>query len=172
MFNKSKGKTLECAAVDLRAAAFVHGQLYVALSRVRIRQNIRLLCDVTEMGGPEGTWEACAERFRAGCEVSLPVPVNAAPAAAAAESVAPAAAPEAAHRHGGGGAAPLAVPLAVLLAMLLAVLLAVLMQPRPKGARRVPSVAEHLQQRAHMTVTCVLPCKHARCLQNGGATVK
>jgi hypothetical protein len=39
-FNKSQGKTLSRAVVDLRNPAFAHGQLYVALSRVAERGHI------------------------------------------------------------------------------------------------------------------------------------
>ena len=44
-FNKSQGKTLQRAVVDLRSSAFAHGQLYVALSRVRSRHDISILCN-------------------------------------------------------------------------------------------------------------------------------
>ena len=44
-FNKSQGKNLKFAVVDLRNAPFAHGQLYVALSRVRCGEDIFLLCD-------------------------------------------------------------------------------------------------------------------------------
>lgn len=44
-FNKSQGKTLQRAVVDLRNPSFAHGQLYVALSRVRTRNDIMVLCD-------------------------------------------------------------------------------------------------------------------------------
>lgn len=41
--NKAQGQTLRYAGVDLRKHVFSHGQLYVALSRVRHRNNIRIL---------------------------------------------------------------------------------------------------------------------------------
>ena len=44
-FNKAQGKTLARAVVDVRVPVFAHGQLYVALSRVRGRDCIRLLCE-------------------------------------------------------------------------------------------------------------------------------
>jgi hypothetical protein len=43
-FNKSQGKTLKRAVVDLRCQAFAHGQLYVALSRVRRSTDLTLMC--------------------------------------------------------------------------------------------------------------------------------
>ena len=48
-FNKSQGKTLQRAVVDVRSPVFAHGQLYVALSRVRRRQDIRLLADARQV---------------------------------------------------------------------------------------------------------------------------
>ena len=42
-FNKSQGQTLERIGLDLRNDVFCHGQLYVALGRVRNRQSIRVL---------------------------------------------------------------------------------------------------------------------------------
>ena len=42
-FNKSQGQTLQRVGVDLTADVFAHGQLYVVLSRVRSRENIRVL---------------------------------------------------------------------------------------------------------------------------------
>ena len=43
-FNKSQGKTFSWAVVDIRNQPFAHGQLYVALSRVRQNTDIRILC--------------------------------------------------------------------------------------------------------------------------------
>lgn len=79
-FNKSQGKTLDRAVVDLRGAPFAHGQLYVALSRVRRRQDIRLLCDAVQVG------QDGAERFVVAQNVverkqyvtSMPLPLRAA----------------------------------------------------------------------------------------------
>ena len=42
-YNKSQGKTLRRAVVDARVPVFAHGQLYVALSRVRTREDILVL---------------------------------------------------------------------------------------------------------------------------------
>ncbi len=42
-FNKSQGQTLDKVGLDLRSDAFAHGQLYVALGRVRNRNSIRVL---------------------------------------------------------------------------------------------------------------------------------
>ncbi len=42
-FNKSQGQTLEKIGLDLRSDVFAHGQLYVALGRVRNRESIRVL---------------------------------------------------------------------------------------------------------------------------------
>lgn len=47
-FNKSQGKPLDRAAIGLRKLCFAHGQLYVALSRVRGRQFICLLINVSD----------------------------------------------------------------------------------------------------------------------------
>ncbi|KAH7699669.1 hypothetical protein AAVH_33225, partial [Aphelenchoides avenae] len=41
--NKSQGQTLKSVGVDIRNPAFSHGQLYVALSRVRDLQSIKVL---------------------------------------------------------------------------------------------------------------------------------
>ena len=45
--NKSQGQTLRRVVVDLRSQCFAHGQLYVALSRVRNAADVRFLLDVT-----------------------------------------------------------------------------------------------------------------------------
>ncbi len=42
-YNKSQGQTLERVGLDLRNDVFCHGQLYVALGRVRNRESIRVL---------------------------------------------------------------------------------------------------------------------------------
>ena len=44
-FNKSQGKTLTKAVIDLRDPPFGHGQLYVALSRVPKAVDLAVLCD-------------------------------------------------------------------------------------------------------------------------------
>lgn len=45
--NKSQGQTLRRVVVDLRSQCFAHGQLYVALSRVRNAADVRFLLDAT-----------------------------------------------------------------------------------------------------------------------------
>ena len=44
-FNKSQGKTLSKAVIDLRDPPFAHGQLYVALSRIPKALDLAILCD-------------------------------------------------------------------------------------------------------------------------------
>ncbi|KAK9501553.1 hypothetical protein O3M35_012258 [Rhynocoris fuscipes] len=41
--NKSQGQTLDCVGIDLRSDVFSHGQLYVALGRIRNSENLRIL---------------------------------------------------------------------------------------------------------------------------------
>ncbi|CEG79904.1 hypothetical protein RMATCC62417_14314 [Rhizopus microsporus] len=41
--NKSQGQTLKCVGIDLRRSSFMHGQLYVALSRVTSLSGISAL---------------------------------------------------------------------------------------------------------------------------------
>lgn len=43
--NKSQGQTLSRVLLDVRKPVFMHGQLYVALSRVRERSNIAIMVD-------------------------------------------------------------------------------------------------------------------------------
>ena len=43
-FNQSQGKTLKHAVIDIRNQPFAHGQLYVAFSRVKRREDITVLC--------------------------------------------------------------------------------------------------------------------------------
>jgi hypothetical protein len=50
-FNKSQGKTLSRAVVDIRNQAFAHGQLYVALSRVKLSTDIMILCSAASLKG-------------------------------------------------------------------------------------------------------------------------
>jgi hypothetical protein len=40
--NKSQGQTFDHVGIDLQTAVFSHGQLYVALSRSRNRDNVRV----------------------------------------------------------------------------------------------------------------------------------
>lgn len=42
-FNGSQGLTLDKTVLDLRSDVFAHGQLYTALSRVRVREDCRVL---------------------------------------------------------------------------------------------------------------------------------
>ncbi len=48
-FNKSQGQTLDRVGLDLRNDVFSHGQLYVALGRVRNRRSIRVLVSPERM---------------------------------------------------------------------------------------------------------------------------
>jgi len=47
--NKSQGKTLDRACIDLTRDPFEHGQLYVALGRVRDKGSVRLLLDDSKL---------------------------------------------------------------------------------------------------------------------------
>ena len=49
-YNKSQGQEFESALVDIRNNPFMHGHLYVALSRIRISRNIRLFTDPPKEG--------------------------------------------------------------------------------------------------------------------------
>ena len=49
-FNRSQGTTMDKCAVDLREQPFSHGQLYVALSRVRSNKDILLLIKESKTG--------------------------------------------------------------------------------------------------------------------------
>lgn len=49
--NKAQGQTLNMVGVDLREDVFSHGQLYVALGRVRSSTTIRLLVSRTDQYG-------------------------------------------------------------------------------------------------------------------------
>ncbi|KAJ8590070.1 hypothetical protein M405DRAFT_816876 [Rhizopogon salebrosus TDB-379] len=42
-FNGCQGLTLDKTVLDLRCDVFVHGQLYTALSRIRVRGDSRML---------------------------------------------------------------------------------------------------------------------------------
>jgi ATP-dependent exoDNAse (exonuclease V) alpha subunit len=43
-YNKSQGQELKRCLVDIRSPPFVHGHLYVSLSRIRYFDNIRIFC--------------------------------------------------------------------------------------------------------------------------------
>ena len=47
--NKSQGQTFGMVGVDLRTDVFSHGQLYVALSRCRSWDSLRILLPATTM---------------------------------------------------------------------------------------------------------------------------
>ena len=46
--HKAQGKTLDRVAIDMKHGAFAHGQIYVALSRTRRREDIRLIGRISE----------------------------------------------------------------------------------------------------------------------------
>lgn len=116
-FNKSQGKTLDRAVVDLRGAPFAHGQLYVALSRVRSRQSIRVLCDAAQVRqGADGRCvvaqnvveraqyiDSMPPHCRAAFEAAFPVPAD---EPAPVEDAAAADAPGGIDAMPGRGAAP------------------------------------------------------------------
>ncbi len=54
-FNKAQGQTLEKVGLDLRDDVFAHGQLYVALGRVRNRNSIRVIVPPHRIIGPNNT---------------------------------------------------------------------------------------------------------------------
>ena len=43
-YNKSQEQELNRCLVDIRSPPFVHGHLYVALSRIKFYNNIRIFC--------------------------------------------------------------------------------------------------------------------------------
>ena len=47
--NKSQSQTFEKSAIDVSHDPFCHGQLYVAVSRVRESENIMLFCRDTQL---------------------------------------------------------------------------------------------------------------------------
>ena len=58
-FNKSQGKTLDRVVVDVRNPPFAHGQLYVALSRVRESSHVQVFCDESKIkrdAGGQALW--------------------------------------------------------------------------------------------------------------------
>lgn len=48
-YNKSQGQTLDKILLDIVTSPFAHGHLYVALSRVTLYSNIRVLCNEEEV---------------------------------------------------------------------------------------------------------------------------
>ena len=64
--NKAQGQSLDVVGLDLRAPAFAHGQLYVALSRATNCNNVHVLLDETEAGMERKTQNVVYKR------VSLP----------------------------------------------------------------------------------------------------
>ena len=49
-YNKSQGQEFDRVVVDVRKQPFTHGHLYVALSRIRIANNIRLFIEKSNIG--------------------------------------------------------------------------------------------------------------------------
>ena len=47
--NKAQGQTLRKIGIDLRKDVFTHGQLYVALSRVRSEQGLKVFVGGSDM---------------------------------------------------------------------------------------------------------------------------
>ena len=47
-YNKSQGQEFKRCLVDIRKPPFVHGHLYVALSRIRYFDDIRIFCTADE----------------------------------------------------------------------------------------------------------------------------
>ncbi|PAF44643.1 AAA family ATPase [Helicobacter sp. 11S02629-2] len=45
--HKAQGKTLDKVIVDINKGAFAHGQLYVALSRTRRKEDMHLMCNIS-----------------------------------------------------------------------------------------------------------------------------
>jgi len=43
--NRSQGQEFEKLLIDLSEAAFTHGHLYVALSRIRLKENLKIFCN-------------------------------------------------------------------------------------------------------------------------------
>ena len=46
--HKAQGKTLDCVNIDLDRGAFAHGQLYVALSRTRAKEDINITGEIRQ----------------------------------------------------------------------------------------------------------------------------
>ena len=49
--NKSQGQSVDHVGLDLRSPVFTHGQFYVGVSRVRYRDNIKVIWDEKDREG-------------------------------------------------------------------------------------------------------------------------
>ena len=47
--NKIQGQTFSNVIIDLQKAVFIHGILYVAISRIRIRDGLKLVIDINRL---------------------------------------------------------------------------------------------------------------------------
>ena len=54
--NKAQSQTMEYVGLYLPNHVFSHGQLYVALSRVRMGANFKMLCEKGQVTGRTGTF--------------------------------------------------------------------------------------------------------------------
>jgi ATP-dependent exoDNAse (exonuclease V) alpha subunit len=54
--NKAQGQTIPNVGLYLPKPVFTHGQLYVALSRVQSKDNIKVLVKNGHVNGKEGTY--------------------------------------------------------------------------------------------------------------------
>ena len=49
--NKSQGQSVEHVGLDLRSPVFTHGQFYVAVSRVKSKDNIKVVWNEEQVQG-------------------------------------------------------------------------------------------------------------------------